>query len=184
MIFLENTLISDELKTVCFCCDLDQCKGACCVEGDAGAPLEEAEVSLLEDHLPEIRPYMTPAGIEEVERCGVFDYDAAANLVTPLAKGRECAFAFTENGVARCAIEKAFEEGKITFRKPLSCHLYPVRISRLKEHEAVNYHRWNICRKAVEKGEKEKIPLYRFLEASLIRKFGSDWYRELLIKFD
>jgi hypothetical protein len=183
MIFIDNTLISDDLKSVYFCCDLQQCKGACCVEGDAGAPLEDEEVSLLEDHIDDIKPFMVTGGIKEVERTGVFDYDAAANLVTPLVNGRECAFAYLETGIARCAIEKAFEEKKITFQKPISCHLYPVRLSPLKENEAVNYHKWHICSKAIEKGEKEKIPLYRFLESALTRKFGPSWFRQLALKY-
>lgn len=180
MISLNKTLISDNLKDVFFCCDLPKCKGACCVEGDGGAPLEEAEVSKLEDHIDAIRPYMVPAGIEEIGKNGVFDYDAEGHFVTPLVRGRECVYVYLEDRIARCAIEKAFAEGKIPFAKPVSCHLYPVRITRTALNDAVNYHKWEICRKALEKGHKEKIRLYQFLEEALIRKYGRSWYNRLV----
>jgi len=180
MISLENTLLSDEIKEVFFCCDLPKCKGACCVEGDAGAPLEEEEISLLEDYIEEIKPYMVPDGIEEVETLGVFDYDAEGKFVTPLVRGKECAFVYFENGIARCAIEKAFQEKKIPFAKPVSCHLYPIRIRSTHVNDLLNYHKWSICQKALVKGHNEKIPLYRFLEGALIRKYGRTWYNKLV----
>jgi len=179
MISIQNTLISDDLKEVYFCCDLNQCKGTCCVEGDAGAPLEEEEISLIEDYRNEIKPFMRKAGREELDKNGVFDYDAEGRFVTPLVKGRECIYVNFENGIARCAIEKAFTEQKIPFPKPLSCHLYPARVGKLYNGETVNYHKWQICQPALELGIKEKIPLYRFLEESLIRKYGQNWYNKL-----
>lgn len=180
MISLPPALITDDLKEVFFCCDMVKCKGACCVEGDAGAPLEEEEISLLDDYLDEIIPYMTPEGIEEIERLGVFDYDAEGKFVTPLIEGMECAYIFFDEGIARCAIEKAFQEEKIPFPKPLSCHLYPLRISKMGEEDAVNYHKWYICDNALEKGHREKIPLYIFLQDALIRKYGRSWYNKLV----
>jgi hypothetical protein len=180
MISIDNTLISDDLKDVFFCCDLSKCKGICCIEGDAGAPLDEKEISDLEDHLEEIKPFMTAGGIEEVEKNGVFDYDAAGNLVTPLIKGKECAFICFEDDIARCAIEEAFQEKKIPFAKPISCHLYPVRVTKTRTCDTVNYHKWSICRKAVENGKKLDLPLYRFLEEPLIRKYGRTWYNKLV----
>jgi hypothetical protein len=180
MISLESTLISDDLKEVFFCCDLPKCKGACCVEGDGGAPLEEEEAALLEDNLDAILPYMVPAGIEEVRRNGVFDYDDKGKFVTPLVRGKECAFVYFEERIARCAIERAFADGRILFAKPVSCHLYPVRITKTAQHHAVNYHKWDICRKALEKGHKEKIRLYQFLEEALIREYGRNWYNRLI----
>jgi hypothetical protein len=180
MILLEHILISDDLQTVYFACDLTKCKGACCVEGDAGAPLEEEEISLLEDYTDEIKPFMLGDGIEEIRRTGVFDYDADGKFVTPLVKGKECAFVCFDDGIARCAIEKAFQEKKIPFPKPLSCHLYPVRIKDLHEGEALNYHKWNICNKALGNGMKLKMPLYLFLEEALIRKYGRNWYNKLV----
>jgi hypothetical protein len=180
MIPLGDTLLSDDLKSVHFSCDLEKCKGACCVEGDAGAPLGEEEVSLLEDHIGSVRPFMRPEGIREVEKTGVFDYDAQANFVTPLVNGKECAYVFFENGIARCSIEKAFSEKRIPFPKPLSCHLYPVRITELEEGEGVNYHKWHICRSALDKGYREKTKLYLFLEEAFIRKYGRSWYNRLV----
>jgi hypothetical protein len=180
MIIVDNTFVSDELKTVHFLCDLAKCKGACCVEGDAGAPLDGEEISLLEDHIDEIKPYMSREGILEIERTGVFDYDAEGKFVTPLVGGRECAFVVFEGGIARCAIEMAHTAGNIAFQKPLSCHLYPVRIKDLGDHEAVNYHKWSICNKALENGIKQKTPLYQFLSEPLTRKFGREWYNRLV----
>ncbi len=179
MIKLLNSLISDDLKEVSFACDIEKCKGACCIEGDAGAPLEEEEISLLEDYMDRIKPYMVSAGIEEVEQMGVFDYDAEGKFVTPLVSGRECVFVFTENGIARCAIEKAYQEKAIPFPKPLSCHLYPVRIKKAGRTDLVNYHEWPICSDAVENGKKLDLPLYRFLEEALVRKYGKPWYDRL-----
>jgi Fe-S-cluster containining protein len=180
MILLEKALISDDLITVHFACDLSKCKGACCVEGDAGAPLEEEEISLLEDYIDEIKPFMLEDGMREIGNTGVFDYDADGKYVTPLVNGKECAFVFFEDSIARCAIEKAYQENKIPFPKPLSCHLYPVRIKDLHEGEALNYHKWNICNMAKENGMKLKMPLYLFLEEALIRKYGRKWYNKLV----
>jgi hypothetical protein len=180
MRIIDKTIISDEVTTVHFACDLPKCKGACCIEGDGGAPLEEEEISMLEDHIDDIRPFMPEAGIREVGRIGVFDYDAAGKYVTPLVDGRECAFVYFEDRIARCAIEKAFTEGKILFHKPVSCNLYPIRIKPLKGNDAVNYHRWHICDPALDNGRKHKIPLYRFLEDALVRKYGRAWYDRLM----
>ncbi|MCX6249207.1 MAG: DUF3109 family protein [Bacteroidetes bacterium] len=180
MILNGNTIISDDIRDVSFCCDLDKCKGACCIEGDAGAPLEEEEISLLEDHIDDIKPFMRREGIAEVENLGVFDYDAEGKFVTPLVQGRECAYVYFDNGIARCAIEKAYSEKKITFQKPVSCHLYPIRINKIGENDAVNYHKWPICKNALENGSKQKIALYQFAGDSLIRKYGRNWYNKLL----
>ena len=180
MIHLDDILISDDIRDVCFCCDLPRCKGACCVEGDGGAPLEEEEISLLEDYIDAIKPFMVPSGIKEVKMNGVFDYDAEGKFVTPLVNGNECVYVFFENGIARCAIEQAYQEKAIPFPKPLSCHLYPIRIKQLKHGEGVNYHKWSICKPALENGRKLNLPLYRFLEDALIRKYGRKWYGKLV----
>ena len=180
MILLDDILISEDLRDVHFCCDLQACKGACCVEGDGGAPLEEMEISLLEDYIDVIKSYMVPKGISEVEKNGVFDYDAEGKFVTPLVNGNECCYVYTEEGIVKCAIEKAFIDKAIPFPKPLSCHLYPIRIKELKKGEGVNYHKWHICKKALENGMKLKLPLYRFLEDALIRKYGRNWYNRLV----
>lgn len=180
MIIIDKTIVSDDVREVLFCCDPEKCKGACCIEGDAGAPLEEEEISLLEDDLHLIKPFMTEAGREVVKANGVFDYDQHGQFVTPLVNDRECAFANFRDGIAYCAIEKAFEEGRIEFRKPLSCHLYPVRISKLIGHEAVNYHKWVICKTALARGKELGLPLSRFLKDALIRKYGQEWYDKLI----
>jgi hypothetical protein len=150
------------------------------VEGDAGAPLEEEEISLLEDYIGTVKLFMVPKGIQEVEKTGVFDYDADGKFVTPLVNGNECCYVYLEDGIVRCAIEKAFQEKAIPFPKPLSCHLYPARIKQVGNQDAVNYHKWFICNKALENGMKLKTPLYRFLEDALIRKYGRSWYNKLV----
>ena len=180
MIYLGKTILSDDLRDVTFCCDLAKCHGACCVEGDGGAPLEEEEISLFEDYIDVIKHYMMEGGIREVEQLGVFDYDEKGKFVTPLIKGRECVYVYFEGEIARCAIEKAFQEKTIPFPKPLSCHLYPIRITEIASGDAVNYHKWSICNKALDNGRKLKLPLYQFLEEALIRKYGRSWYNKLL----
>ena len=181
MIALENTLSSDDLHKVCFVCDLLKCKGACCVEGDAGAPLDESEIAELEDNLDYIKPYMRPDGIREVEKNGVFDYDERGQYVTPLINGAECAFVdFDKDGIAICAIEKAWEAGASAFRKPVSCHLYPIRIGKYNHFDALNYHEWHICHPALELGKKLDVPVYVFLKEALIRKYGEKWYNSLV----
>jgi hypothetical protein len=185
MIAIDDTLNSDDLYKVCFVCNLQACKGACCVEGDAGAPLDEDEISEIEDNLIYIKPFMRTEGVDAVEEMGVFDYDAYGHYVTPLINGAECAFViFTDDGIAACAMEKAWEAGKSSFRKPVSCHLYPVRISKYNDFDAVNYHQWHICQPALEFGKKLNVPLYVFLKDSLVRKYGEKWYRELVEKIE
>lgn len=179
MIAIDNTLISENIKDVHFCCDLKKCKGACCVEGDAGAPLEEYEISILEDEIDNIMPFMREEGKEIIKKNGVFEYDEFGNYVTPLINDRECAYVIFENDLALCAIEKAYNQKKINFIKPVSCHLYPIRISKYNNFEAVNYHQWHVCEKALIKGRREKFPLYKFVKDALIRKYGENWYNEL-----
>ncbi len=183
MIPVKDTIVSEELRDVFFCCDLPKCLGGCCVEGDAGAPLEEQEISILEDDLHKIKPYMTERGRKSVENSGVLDYDSEGNFVTPLVNGVECAFAaFDDKGIAYCTIEKAYEDGKTSLRKPVSCHLYPVRITDHGTFDAVNYHKWGICKPALKKGKRLGLPLYIFLEEALVRKYGREWYNELVNK--
>ena len=179
MLIIDEIMVTDELYLVKFICPVEKCMGACCVEGDAGAPLEEEEISLLEDHQDALLDYMIPEGIETIKKSGVFDYDVDGSYVTPLIRGGDCAFINFTNGIAWCSIEKAYEEGKIPFQKPISCHLYPVRLSKVGKHEAINYHRWQICNPAIEKGEIEGVPLYVFLKDALIRRYGKEWYDKL-----
>ena len=179
MIIIDNTSISDDLYMVRFCCHLERCLGACCVAGDAGAPLEEDEISILEDELEHFKPYMTQRGIKTVADQGVFDYDIQGKFVTPLVNGGECAFTNFADGIAYCAIERAYNEGQTSFRKPVSCHLYPVRITTYESFDAVNYNKWNICKPALKMGNKQGLPLYKFLKPALVRKYGLKWYKTL-----
>ena len=180
MIVIDNTIVSDDIARVRFACDLKKCKGACCIEGDAGAPLEVEEISLLEDYIDDIKPFMVAEGIREIEQNGIFDWDTTGAMVTPLINDKECVFVYYNDGIARCAIEKAYEGGQINFQKPISCHLYPVRITENKNFEGINYHRWYICSKALTNGKRKYIFLYRFLKDSLIRKYGEKWHKSLV----
>ena len=179
MIAIGNTIVSKDLLDKKFVCDLSACKGACCVEGDSGAPLEEEEAAILDDIFDEVKPYMAGEGIKAIEEQGKFIIDKDGDQVTPLVEGKHCAYVFFQNGTAKCAIEKAHSEKKTDFKKPLSCHLYPVRITKHKEYDAVNYHRWEICRPACSCGEKLDVKIYQFLKEPLIRKYGMEWYEEL-----
>lgn len=180
MLIIDEIIVSDDLYLVRFCCPLPKCHGACCVDGDAGAPLTEEEISLLEDHIETIVPFMTDRGRDAITWQGVFDYDAHGKFVTPLVHDTECVYCnFSGEGIAYCVIQKAYEEGKISFEKPVSCHLYPVRISEYDHYEAVNYHKWHICKPATKEGKKEGVMLYQFLKPALIRKYGEDWFDKL-----
>ena len=180
MLQIGNTLVSLDILDNNFVCDLEKCKGECCVSGDSGAPLEEEETAELEAAWPVVKDYLQEEGRESVATYGLYLRDSDGDLVTPLINGnRECAFTIFENGIAKCAIEKAYLEGKISFRKPVSCHLYPIRIQKLTNYDAVNYDRWEICKAACKLGDKLKVPVYKFLKEPLIRKYGEKWYNEL-----
>jgi len=181
MIAIENTLISDDIFTEFFCCNLDVCKGCCCVEGDAGAPLNEAEIHYLEEHIDLIKPYLTEKGREVIENTGVFEIAVDDTAVTPLINRNECAYLiYGDNGIAECAIEQAFEDGKISCQKPISCHLYPIRISKVGDSDALNYDRWTICDNARTVGKEKAIKIFQFLKQPLIRKYGLDWYEQVV----
>lgn len=180
MIIVENTYLSDDIAEKMFVCHLEKCKGACCVEGDSGAPLEQEELPLLEAIYPEVQAYMSAEGIAAIEAQGFFVIDADGDYTTPTIEGKECAFAvYDAQGTLKCAIEQAYQAGKINFPKPISCHLYPIRITRYDLYEAANYHRWDICSPACSLGAELGVPLYRFLKAPLIRKYGEAWYEAL-----
>lgn len=180
LIEVKDKVVSTDLFTEDFVCNLSACKGACCIEGDAGAPLSEEEVSILEDVLEEVLPFMRKEGIEAVEEQGVFYLDIDREPVTTLIKGAECAFVvFDANGVAQCAIEKAWEAGKSTFRKPVSCHLYPIRVKQFSGFHALAYDRWDLCAEACVLGKSLQVPVFRFLREPLIRAFGEEFYHEL-----
>ena len=180
MISIKNTLVSEDLLEQEFVCDISACKGACCVAGDGGAPLNEEELETLESVYKDVKSYMTEKGIKEVEEQGKWVVGADGGKETPLVRGKECVYVFfDQNNIAKCAIEAAYREGKIKYKKPISCELYPVRISSYPEFDAVNYHKWHICKPACDCGQKLKIPVYKFLKEPLINKYGRDWYKGL-----
>ncbi|MDR0893667.1 MAG: DUF3109 family protein [Mediterranea sp.] len=182
MVEIEDIIVSFDVLREKFLCNLEACKGACCVEGDAGAPVEEDEVSKLEEVLPIVWEELAPAARAVIEKQGVVYIDEEGDLFTSIVGGKDCVFTcHDEKGCCYCAIEKAYREGKTDFYKPISCHLYPIRVSDYGRYKAVNYHRWEACKAAVLLGQKENLPVYKFLKEPLIRKFGEAWYEELEI---
>lgn len=182
MLQIDDTIISLDLLDEKFVCDLASCKGICCIEGDDGAPLEEDEVKIIEDLLPLIWEDLTDVSKALIKKQGVSYIDSDGEPVTSIVNGAECVFTYTDvDGSCKCAIEKAFREGKTNFYKPISCHLYPVRLQKYDEFLAVNYHRWSVCNCARKLGGKLKVPVYQFLKEPLIRKFGNEWFEQLEI---
>lgn len=180
MIEIGRAIVSTEILKKEFVCDLSACRGICCIEGEAGAPLGEEELTILDDIFEDIKPYMRKEGIKAVEGQGKYVIDTDGEYVTPLVDGKECAYVnFNEQGIAKCAIEDAFEDGVTDFQKPMSCHLYPVRIDSYEKMDAVNYHKWEICNDACTCGAELEVKVYRFVKEALIRKYGEDWYKEL-----
>ena len=184
MLSLGKTIISSAIFEEKFACDIEKCRGHCCLHGDSGAPLEEEEAQILGGVWPILKKYMRPEGIRAVQQKGTSMTDSDGDLVTPLIGNAECAYAQYVNGIYYCAIEKAWMEKKISFRKPISCHLFPVRIKKYEEFDAVNYEELKICSPAVRRGKAENIPVYRFLKEPLIMVYGKQWYDELLIAAD
>lgn len=180
MIQIDDVIVSLDVFREKFLCNLEACKGECCIEGDAGAPVEEDEVKKLEECLPAVWELLSPEAKAVIEKQGVVYTDEEGDLVTSIVNGKDCVFTcYDEKRCCFCAIEKAFREGKCDFYKPVSCHLYPIRIDNCGPFKAVNYHRWDVCKAAVLLGKKENLPIYKFLKEPLIRKFGKDWYAEL-----
>lgn len=182
MLQIRDTLVSLDLIERFFCCDLDSCLGACCVEGDAGAPIEQEEIALLEKSLPLVEADITPAAREVIESQGVADVDVDGDLVTSIVNGRDCVFCtYAPGGLTLCALEKAYREGRSNWCKPASCRLYPVRIKEIGGMTAVNLHRWKICKPAETRGRSLGIRAYQFLKDPLIERFGREWYDELCL---
>jgi hypothetical protein len=179
MIQIGDIIVSKDLLEQHFFCHLEACEGNCCVYGDAGAPLEEQETRLLVNHLEQIKPYLRAEGIRAVSEQGAWVFDGEGDKVTPLVGREECAYAVFDEGIARCAIEQAYEAEAIPFRKPVSCHLYPIRVSKLSKGTALNYHRWSVCEPARILGKKEGIPVFRFLQDPIVRVYGEAFYEEL-----
>jgi len=180
MFQLGKALVSEAILEKEFVCNLSACNGVCCVEGDAGAPLDKEEVAVLESVYPKVKSFMTPEGIKAIEAQGTSISTKDGDLETPLINSKACAYvAYDDKGVVKCAIEDAYNEGVVDWKKPISCHLYPIRVRDYTEFSAVNYHSWDICDDACSLGAQLGIPVYKFVKEALIRKFGKDWYSEL-----
>lgn len=180
MITVGNAVISDDIAENQFVCDLQKCKGACCEEGEYGAPLEDDELETLEMIYVDIEDFLSEEGKKEIAKSGKYGKDPDGEYSTPVIKGRECAYAVrTEDSKLQCGIENAYKAGRTTFRKPISCQLYPIRITKYDHYDALNYHRWHICNPACELGQKLSMPIYKFVKDALVRKYGREWYREL-----
>ncbi|MBU2938308.1 DUF3109 family protein [Lacinutrix sp. C3R15] len=180
MFQLGKTIISEDIIDKDFVCNLSACKGACCIDGDAGAPLDKEEVSILEAIYPKVKPYLRKEGIAAIEAQGTSIVTDFGDYETPLIGGADCAYViFDDKKTALCGIEEAFNQGDIDWKKPVSCHLYPIRIKEYSEFSAVNYEKWEICDDACALGAELQVPVYKFVKQALIRKFGEDWYAAL-----
>ena len=184
MFQLGKTIVSEDIIEKEFVCNLASCKGACCIEGEAGAPLTEEEVLILKNIYPKVEPYLRPEGIKAIEDQGLF-ITTEGEYETTLIDDKDCAYViFDKNNTAKCGIEDAYNQGVIKWKKPISCHLYPIRIQKLAEYQALNYDRWTICSDACSHGKELGVPIYKFLRDPLIRKFGTAWYTELEKEID
>lgn len=180
MFQLGKTIVSEDLIEKDFVCNLGACKGECCIAGEAGAPVTAEEVDILKKIYPKVKPFLRAEGIAAIETQGTHIISDFDELETPLVEGKECAYVtFSANGTAGCGIEDAYNAGEVDFRKPISCHLYPVRVQDYSEFAAVNYHKWPICNDACTLGASLKVPVYKFVKDALIRKFGAPWYTQL-----
>jgi hypothetical protein len=181
VIAIDNILISDEVVDSQFVCDLSKCKGGCCEDGDAGAPLTKDELDEVNKAYEAVKPYLTAAGLKATEKHGRYEYDREFGWVTPTIEGKMCAYGYRDKqGVIMCAFEQAYNEGKTSWKKPISCHLYPIKVKKTKEFEMVNYEpREGMCSPACVLGKKLKVPTYVFLREALIRKYGEEFYQLL-----
>lgn len=181
MIVIDHTLVSDEVLEEQFVCDLSKCKGGCCEDGDTGAPLDKQELDIINEVYELVKPYLSPVGIKEIERVGRYQYDKEFGWVTPAVNGGMCAYGFYDDaGVLKCAFEQAFYAGIISWKKPISCHLFPIRIKSGKEYDMLNYEpRELLCAPACVLGKQLKVPVYQFLKEALIRKYGQEYYEAL-----
>jgi len=180
MFQLGKTIISEDILDKQFVCNIASCKGECCVAGEAGAPVTKEETVILKKIYPRIKGFLRKVGIASIEKQGLYTTNPIGEFETTLVNGKECAYAiFDDKKIAKCGIEAAFNEGIIDFQKPISCHLYPIRINEYKLVTAINYHSWPICNDACSLGKELKVPTYQFVKTALIRKFGKEWYAEL-----
>ncbi len=178
VIEIDKVLVSDEVVKAQFVCDLVKCKGGCCEDGDAGAPLTDEETEILNAVFETVKPYLTEEGIAEIEKKGRYCYDKAFGWVTPTINGKMCAYGFRDGkGIIKCGIEQAYIDGKLPWKKPISCHLYPIKTKKTNTYELVNYEpRETLCSPACRLGKKLQVPVYVFLKEALIRKFGEEFY--------
>nr|WP_321234591.1 DUF3109 family protein [uncultured Psychroserpens sp.] len=180
MFQLGKTIVSEAIIEKDFVCNLSACKGACCIDGDAGAPLDAQEVQILKDIYPKVKPFLRKEGIEAIEKQGTHITTAFGDFETPLINNADCAYViFDDKKTALCGIEEAYNQGEVSWKKPVSCHLYPIRVKDYSEFSAVNYDKWDICDDACTLGKELQVPVYKFVKEALIRKFGEDWYTEL-----
>lgn len=181
MILIEDKLISEEIFSEEFVCNLSKCKGACCVEGDVGAPLDKEETVILDQIFDKIKPYLTAEGVESIEKQGKWEIDERdGDFVTPMVENKQCSYVtYDEKGITKCGIEKAYEDGVVEFQKPISCHLYPIRVKEYSTFTALNYDEWPICAPACTLGKELQVPVYKFVKTPLIRKFGAEFYTML-----
>lgn len=180
MFQLGKTIISEDILEKDFVCNLSKCKGACCVKGEAGAPLEKEEVEILKEVYPKVKHLLRAEGIQAIEKQGTSIVSDFGELETPLVNDEECAYViFDEHNIAKCGIEEGYNQNLVDWKKPISCHLYPIRVKDYSEFAAVNYHKWDICDDACTLGKELQMPVYKFTKDALIRKFGEDWYIEL-----
>ena len=180
MIKVDDCLVSEDVIEKSFACNVEACKGVCRIEGDAGAPIEPSEIDVIRQNIEQIKDEMDDVGIETLNSRGFSEKDPFDQmLVTTCKPNKECVFVVRKNGILNCAIELANQKKSFDFQKPISCHLYPIRVDKYKEFYALNYHRWSICADACTKGEKEDIKVYQFAQNALERKFGKEWYKNL-----
>jgi hypothetical protein len=185
MILIDHTVISDDVAEQFFVCNLEKCKGACCVEGDMGAPLEPDELARLREVYPEVKAYLPPQNIAAIEAQGLYEADEDGDYVTTTIGGRECVYAiYDEKNVLKCGIEAAYNDGKIAWKKPISCHLYPVRVTKYDNYHALNYDRWPICSPACSFGKELNVPVYKFVREALVRAYGQAWYDKLVAEIE
>ena len=184
IIEIGETLVSDEIFTKKFICDLDKCKGACCIEGDRGAPISMAEIEIIDANIEKIKPFMSVRGLELLKSEGFHEGTEIDDPATTCLDSGECVFVYKENNLLGCAVEKAHLYGEIDFYKPISCHLYPIRLGKAGNKETINYHEWSICSDACLLGKKMDLPMFKFLRTPLVRSYGEHWYKELELVYE
>jgi len=179
MFIIGNTIVSEAIIEQNFVCNIEKCKGACCIEGDQGAPIDAEDIEKINEHMLAIKPYMSEKGKKLLADKGFYEIDPDGDKVTTCLPTGECVFVVYENGNLACAIQRANAEKNFDYPKPISCHLYPIRVSNFKQYDALGYHEWQLCSPACTLGNQLKVQVYKFLEEPLVRKYGRDWWAEL-----